>query len=922
MNTKNVSSLTRSLLVLMVELACSGHAAAQQPSMAPSAPDDAAAAPALNTVTVSGTRASLAKSRERKRDASVVMDTITAEDLGRFPDDNVADSLSHISGISVSRTHGGEGQYVNVRGLGPAYSIVTLNNRILATDGDGREFAFDVLPSETISGADVMKSADATQIEGSIGGAINLRSARPLDTPGFRSNWRLESDYNDLSRKHGGKLSGVVKDTFDDNRVGLQLGVVYADSKTRSDTLNEFSYTVIPGSLDGAGNHIASPDGRDLLAPCCFSVGTLKQEKKRAALSGAFEWKPIPNFRMALDVLATRLDAPATGYNQAYFVDHAEGRWSDVVIKDNLVTGMTVHNLNPEIINRTDNRVVNSGQIGWNGEWKVTDALKLTGDVYRSQAKRDSGGKNSWVVAGIPGDNTGYYSMNRGLPDMRVTLADGRDLASAAPTLGNSDYALHWAQLDGTNIKDTVDGVSLAGKLRLARGMLNGLQFGASGTKREKTRTTFDNLDNACQYCNYQHTFASLGADVIGSMTPANFMRHGGGSFPATMATFDLPAYFNSMKALDGQEIIDALGQPTGTYYNSALMTPVYNPTASYRVQEKTLASYLSAELGGDDWFGSVGLRWVRTRTVSESAVRRVLGVVDLTPNDPTSSPDVSYSAPTPENVAGSYSKLLPSLNLGYWARTDLLARFALAKTMARPSLDQLAPLTTDGSVNRIWEINVQGDAHLKPVEANQGDLSLEWYYARNSMLTAALYWKNLKNFVTYARDENVDIGVPGQLYAVIHPINGDGARVRGLELGLQHLFPNGFGVNYKYSYTQTKAKVDGVDVGALEGVPRTSSAAALLYEDARINAQIAVDYTGRNVEVRESYGGLSKIANPITWISASLAYTVNQNLSLFIEGKNLGDAVYRATLGGRDDAPAGFETWGRTVTVGATVKF
>lgn len=912
---RNGNRFTRTILAVAIELALYGAAHAQESETPAVVPADA-------TVTVSGTRASLAKSRERKRDATIVMDTITAEDLGRFPDDNVADSLSHISGISVSRTHGGEGQYVNVRGLGPAYSIVTLNNRILATDGDGREFAFDVLPSETISGADVMKSADATQIEGSIGGAINLRSARPLDTPGFRSNWRVESDYNDLSKKHGGKISGVVKDTFDDNRVGLQLGVVYADSKTRSDTLNEFSYTVLPGSLDKNGNQIASPDGRDLLAPCCFSVGTLQQEKKRGAVSGAFEWKPIKNFKMAVDVLATKLDAPATGYNEAYFVDHAEGRWSDVVIKDNLVTGMTVNHLNPEIINRTDNRVVNSNQVGWNGEWKVSDDLKLTGDVYRSQAKRDSGGKNSWVVAGIPGDNTGYYSVVNGLPNMRVTLADGRDLATAAPTLGDSDYALHWAQLDGTNIKDTVDGASLAGKLQLNQGFLSGLQFGVSNTKRAKTRNTVDNLDYACQYCNYQHTFASLGANVIGHMTPSDFMRHGGGSFPGTLATFDLPAYFNSMKALDGKEIIDALGNPTGTFYNSALMVPAFNPTASYNVTEKTLASYLSAELAGEDWFGSVGVRWVRTRTSSESAVRKVLNVVDLTPNDPTSSPAVSYSDPTPEVVDGKYNKLLPSLNLGYWVRSDLLARFAVAKTMARPSLDQLAPLTTDGSVNRIWEVNVQGDAHLKPVEANQGDLSLEWYYNPKSMLTAAVYWKNIKNFVTYARDENVDIGVPGQLYAVIHPINGDGARVRGLELGVQHLFANGFGVNYKYSYTKTKSQVGGEDVGALEGVPRTSSAAALLYEDTRINAQIAVDYTGRNVEVRESYGGLSKIANPITWVSASLSYNVNKNLSVFIEGKNLGDAVYRATLGGRADALAGFETWGRTVTIGATVKF
>ena len=165
--------------------------------------------PELSEVVVTGTRAALVESLDRKRGAEIVQDSIVAEDLGRFPDDNVADSLSHITGITIQRTRGGEGQYVNVRGLGPEFSIVTLNGRILATDGDGREFAFDVLPSEVISGADVLKSAEAPNLEGSIGGSINLRSARPLDGVGQRLSLSAEGDYNDLSEDSGYKVSGV-----------------------------------------------------------------------------------------------------------------------------------------------------------------------------------------------------------------------------------------------------------------------------------------------------------------------------------------------------------------------------------------------------------------------------------------------------------------------------------------------------------------------------------------------------------------------------------------------------------------------------------------------------------------------------------------------------------------------------------------
>src|SRR6186713_1677260 len=205
----------------------------------PGASTDPAGGEDLAVVTVVGTRAALVESRDLKKNAGIVQDSIVAEDLGRFPDANVADSLSHITGITISRTRGGEGQYVSVRGLGPAYSIVTLNGRILATDGDGREFAFDVLPSEVISGADVYKSADATHLEGSIGGTINLSSAKPLDQRGLHLRLSVDGDYNDLSEEDGVKASGVFSSTFLDDTMGFLLTATYQDVTDGSDAAYE-----------------------------------------------------------------------------------------------------------------------------------------------------------------------------------------------------------------------------------------------------------------------------------------------------------------------------------------------------------------------------------------------------------------------------------------------------------------------------------------------------------------------------------------------------------------------------------------------------------------------------------------------------------------------------------------------------------
>ncbi|MBV8741261.1 MAG: TonB-dependent receptor plug domain-containing protein, partial [Sinobacteraceae bacterium] len=173
-----VLSMLLGVLGLVVRVSTAADTAAPAGS-------SAASGEPLEEVVVTGLRESLGKSLELKQDAPIVLDSINAVELGRFPDDDVADSLRHITGVTITRTTGGEGQYVSVRGLAQQYNIVTLNNRILATDDDGRALAFDILPADVISGADVLKSAQASALEGSIGGTVNMRSARPFDNPGL-----------------------------------------------------------------------------------------------------------------------------------------------------------------------------------------------------------------------------------------------------------------------------------------------------------------------------------------------------------------------------------------------------------------------------------------------------------------------------------------------------------------------------------------------------------------------------------------------------------------------------------------------------------------------------------------------------------------------------------------------------------------
>jgi iron complex outermembrane receptor protein len=898
----------------------------------------------LEEVVVTGTRAALAESLDRKRDAQVVQDSIVAEDLGRFPDANVADSLSHITGITLQRTRGGEGQYVNVRGLGPGFSIVTLNGRILATDGDGRDFAFDVLPSEVISGADVFKSANATQLEGSIGGLIDLTSARPLDRPGLQTSLSIEGDYNDFSEDTGYKASGVFSNTFAGDTMGLMITAVYQDDEVRSDALQEFSINPdSPGEFDANGDGVISADESGLLGLCCTSFGARIQQKQRSGVTAVWQWKVSDSFSMSVDGIFTRLNAPTVGYHQSYYVedsildeDTGTHRWSDVSIDDHWVTGMTVAELVPELSTITEHRVVDTTQFGWNGIWQASDKLKFTGDIYRSKAVRDSGGKDTWVVSGIAGSHVGRVDMNRNaLPDISVTLEDGRDYATAlqAGELGDADFGLHYIGLSGTDVTDEVTGLTLDGEFALDRGAWHALQFGVAATERTKVRNTIENDTNggSCQYCNmYSTTFESLGAQVVHPLSLPNFMRNGGGQHPQRFVKFDVKEYLNALRALDGQPVLDENGDPTGAVFDSALTAPELNPVQSYDVEEDTLAAYLNANFKTDKWFANLGVRWVTTDTTAKTAVDAIEFVNDPTPGVPTSSPDVTYSVAEPLEQKGSYSKLLPSLNVGYWLRQDLVLRAAVARTMTRPSLNQLAPTRTDNTLDRTFAVFYDGNADLQPVEADQADLSAEWYFSDKSVLSGAVFWKDISGFITTELEENVDIGVVGSiggaapapiLYDVSRPINGDKAKVWGLELGLQHFFSNGFGVRANYTLTDTKAYVDGVHVGDLEGVSESAYSVALMFENDRWDAQLAADYSGEYLEVADAVAGLSQTADPITWVTASVQYKISDSLALSLEGRNLLDEYYFATLG-RSDMLAGFETWGRSYLLSATIKF
>jgi TonB-dependent receptor len=915
-------------------LLTAGAATAQVPAQTP---DDGT----VEEVVVVGVRASVAKAVKLKRDATTVQDSISALELGMFPDDNVADSLSHITGVSISRTAGGEGQKVSVRGLGPEYTLSTFNGRILATDGAGRDFAYDVLPSDVISGADVIKGAEAANTEGAIGGLINLRSASPFDRRGQQGIVRLEGDRNQMSELDGRKLSAVYSNTFAGDTLGLLLGVVLEKRDDRTDVAgndggwtrnadpNDESWTsgnAWGGAIDPNNNGVLDPEEYGLIGPGQFRVGSILEKKKRHAFTGKLEWRPSDSFKLVVDGLTTKLDSPQVGYQQSFYPLYAPGRWSNMVIKNGIVTSFDMTNpdpemrLNPELLNQTSYRVVETQLYGANAEWHVSDRLTLTGDVYRSTSKRHSGGQDSYVVLRMNQPNSAHIELTgERVPNVTVNFDDGRELSSglAKGQFSEADFNTHYFSLAGDNIDDKITGASFKGAWDAKFGWVDNVQFGVNYTDRKKSRDLVNNaLTGGADYYsgNYAINVGALGGDVISdSFSLPNFMSKVDSKFPRTFLAFDVPSYQAALAAYDGKP------RPGGGTYDYSKAAPAWNPLQSYRVGEETWAGFVQANLEGRRWSGNVGLRVVRTKTNAQAWDAKILQVIENGAFNYTA----VYAPPTAIEQNNTYTYALPSFNFNYRFTDELRLRLGAAKTMARPSVATLAPTSTTESVS--WGDFTQvysGNAELKPYQAKQVDVSLEYYFRPNSVFNVAVFGKRIKDQITSSWEPGQDIGVPGHLFNISRPINGDHATVKGVEVGLQHFLDNGLGVRAQYTRNWAKSYV-GDEERPLEGIAPSVYSLGVFYDHGPVSLSLSGDRTaGFTTAVNVLGAGYNEKADPITWVTAHASYKINDKMDISLEGQNLLDKANTYSINGNPMLPQGYYRYGASYKLGLSYRF
>jgi len=842
----------------------------------------------VEVITVTGMLGSIKAAMVDKKASNAVSDGIAAEDLGKFPDLNVAESLQRITGVSIDRS-GGEGQAVTVRGFGPQFNTVLVNGRQIATDSAGREFNFDIIAADQITGADVFKTSVANLQEGGIGGTIDISTAKPFDYEGFQIVGSLKGMYESLSEKTSPAASVLVSNTFADDTVGVLLAVSHSERDVLVNRIETQGWR--PGQTISNDN-----DGilySNAYIPRNWDQISEEQERTRTNASLVLQFAPSEDVNITLDGFVSKFEVDALANDLASWFEPDRVGSATFDPETRTLTSFTqeigIGSSNPasDFVSHTRNsRDVTTDGFGLNVEWQISDQLGATFDVSTSSAENDQAGSNRFNVAGIV--NNYSFDGTGGLP---TVVHDGFSTGNL-PDINTTSY--HYNEINGFTDEDEVTEFKADFVYEADGDVFEKAQFGIYRQEREKSR--FQVFGNSCNdiYCSYQ---TAIPGDRINlrEFTADNY-------FPGLIDTY---------YTYDGEEylaLLEEIGQGiTPTLQNNR-----------YTVNEDITSLYadftFGYELGDMPLTVNFGARYSTTSVDAEaiqSDIADVVATSDLTLFANVFGPaqDISESS--------SYSNLLPSLNVKLEIEEDMVLRFAVYDSITRPTMSQLSPATVFGEPRRQNLTASGGNQNLKPFTSENWDISYEWYYDDASLFSFAVFSKEVDDFIitltgqetfnlanrvgpdfncggdlcTPARAQAEDeLNGQSEVYTVTRPQNGEAARVTGYEIALTHVFESGFGFTANATVVDSNVSLgeDQSTTFALEGLGDSQNL-ILFYEADMWQARIA--YNNREGFLRfVDNGNTGEPVNTETFgqwdISASM--DVNENITVFFEGINI----------------------------------
>ncbi|WP_245661933.1 TonB-dependent receptor [Sphingomonas pruni] len=872
-----------------------------------------------NDIVVSGIRASIQASLDSKRANDVVSEVVTAQDIGKFPDKNVADSLGRLTGVNVvtgSANAGGfgENQSVSIRGTDPTLNLTLLDGHSVAT-GDwfvldqtsgGRSFDFSLLPSEIVGKLEVYKSSEADLPEGGIGGTINLHSRRPLDLPANSFSLTAQANYNDLADKVKPQVSGLYSWKNQAGTVGLLIAGYYQEREFRRDGQEFLGYTTY-NNFAGTGQTVTAPN---LIGAAYFS-----QKRVRKGGTVALQYKPNDEFQVTLNGIYTRMDANNVNRNSMAWISRVIGSNSTPGVDSNghpLSVALGPYTVtNGYLTAASWNAIDNNGNpiqgrvqddifrdaysstwvINLETEWKPTDRLTLSGEVGYTKGEGATKDTYAWETYWDTGVN--YALAGKGATVNYPGLPT--DPKSAAYL--NNYYSWSWGGRILSPDKETY--VRADAEYKFDGDFLKSIKIGGRYTDhtREVNYTAYSWAGNGL----YSGTKGvGLGTVFNGGTTPDDFL--------------DGLVAFPPYSIADKDKVLAELATNGGRQF-------AFYPQASFSVKEKTEAVYAMAKLGGESqgWRGNIGVRAVHTELNTTQYTPNPLATGGLekvfSPFCPLQPADNKNWCDT-NRVSRSYWDFLPSANLTVNAMPNLLIRASAAKTMTRPGYAQLAGAFTVSDLALTGTAG--GNPYLDPTRAWQFNLAAEWYYGKQSLFSVNLFYLDIDSYITSSETERFLVTQQhpaGATFKITGPVNGRGGTNKGVEVNWQQPIYGGFGLLANYTYADAKA----ADGGVIDGNSKHTFNVTAYYENSLISTRFA--YTFRS----KFRSGIDR-STPM-WqadfgtLDGSLTLNVTKYFALTADAQNLlNHKLYYFV--GDPSIPRAYYNNGRTFWVGGKVHF
>ncbi|MBJ7318813.1 MAG: TonB-dependent receptor [Brevundimonas sp.] len=898
----------------------------------------------VGEIVVTGIRRSIEASISAKANNTSIVEVISAEDIGKLPDVSIAESLARLPGVTMQRLDG-RSQQISIRGLGPDFTTALLNGRELVTTGDNRGVEFDQFPSELLGSVVVYKTPDAALIGQGLAGTVDLRTVRPLAygrqaiAVNYRHEWNDIGALNSGTTDSGDRYTLSYIDQFMDGTLGVALGYAHMSSPYQSERFNSWGYpTYSDGNLLTGG-----------VKPYVMS-----SELERDGYMGVLEWRPNDRIHSTIDAFYSEfkntqvlrgIEFPLAWGGLA----ESPGRTNTVLggcqitnnvatpnvcrpgpslrpgytVEDGLIVAGTWDNIKGVVRNDLNKRDSNITALGWNTEFVANDDWTLALDVNYSKVERNdiiletNGGTGRNINGAL--DTLGFE-----LTDDGVTRFTSQ-LDYADPTLIRITSAQGWGSdvipggqvgyMNTPSIEDEIKAARLTANRTLHQSPFKSIDFGVNYSERSKS------------FVNDQYYIGVPGGGDL--FVPSEYL----------LAPTDL-GYLGISQVLS----YDALG-----LVNSGLLDLVRNPNAdvaagNWEVTEKVSTAYVRANIDHDLFglplTGNVGMQFVYTDQQGQGFEAQ----------------QISQGVAAVAKLTGGadYLEILPSSNFILEVGDDMFARFAVARTLARPRMDDMRASRNfsfnagNNNANATPTRNSPwggggGNPELKPFIADVVDVSFEKYFAnRKGYVSLAAFYKNLESYV-YTRSVLFDFtGYPtGGVTPVINegvltmPENGDGGWIKGLEFSVSAPFDifhpalEGFGGVFSASQTDSEVQPDPANPPTtLPGLSETVMNGTLYYErygfQARVSGRYRSDFLG---EVAGFGNGrtLRSVAAE-TVVDAQVGYEFQsgplEGLSILAQVNNLTDEPFKTFENGDERRTIDYQSYGRTFAVGMNYRF